>query len=341
MRILIVGVGALGGTIAARAINVGISVWLAARSHESAKELRKTGLCLTGIGGPARAESINVATVDEYEGGPGFDLIILATKAHAALELGPRLQRLLGPRGVLLPIQNGGVSRLLADRLKGDAVVGGLSNLGATMVSPGIYEQRNAGHLLIGELAGGPSDRVERIASALKGGVVVQTTLNLSGAIWSKLLLNCSVTTLGAMAGCTMRDYMAWPTGRELFRRIYDETLAVALASRVQPVRMIVDPMPPGWTGSSVEGAAYTSWIDSVLAAYGDLKPSMLQDFERGRQTEIDFINGYVAEVGSRHNVDTRLNLETTALAHEIEAGRLQPGPRRLNEILDRAKASP
>lgn len=50
---------------------------------------------------------------------------------------------------------------MLAERLV-SCVVGGLSNLGATMGVPGIYEQRNAGHLLIGELAGGESERTER-----------------------------------------------------------------------------------------------------------------------------------------------------------------------------------
>jgi 2-dehydropantoate 2-reductase len=74
---------------------------------------------------------------------------------------------LLAPEGVILPIQNGGVSRALADRLGEDKILGGFSNLGATMVEPGVYEQKNAGHLLIGELSGGVSERVERVARAL------------------------------------------------------------------------------------------------------------------------------------------------------------------------------
>ncbi|MBS0663351.1 MAG: 2-dehydropantoate 2-reductase [Verrucomicrobia bacterium] len=337
MRILIVGLGALGGTIAARAISAGIQVSLAARTLESAVALRGTGLQVTGVGGSATAKSITVATVDDYGNGEKFDLIIIATKAHAALELGPALQMLLAAGGALLPIQNGGVSRMLADRLKGSTVVGGLSNLGATMVSPGIYEQRNAGHLLIGELAGGHSRRVDQIAHALQGAVAVQTTANLSGAIWSKLLLNCSVTTLGAVAGCTMRRYLDWPFGRELFRRMYDEALTVALACGIEPARMIVEPIPPDWNGESVEGPAYAGWIDAVMAAYGDLKPSMLQDFERGRQTEIDFINGYVASLGQQHGIDARLNQATTQIVHEIESGRLRPHPDLLKTILGQA----
>jgi 2-dehydropantoate 2-reductase len=61
----------------------------------------------------------------------------------------------------LLPIQNGNVAQALADRLGCDQILGGLSNLGATMNELGSYEQRNAGHLLIGELSGGDSERCE------------------------------------------------------------------------------------------------------------------------------------------------------------------------------------
>lgn len=96
--------------------------------------------------------------LDEYLTGSRFDLIVLATKAHDAIEVASKLSGLLEPGGTLLPIQNGGVPQMVGDRL-GECVLGGLSNLGATMTEPGIYEQRNAGHLLIGELAGGESGR--------------------------------------------------------------------------------------------------------------------------------------------------------------------------------------
>ena len=50
------------------------------------------------------------------------------------------------------------------------------------------------------------------------------------GAIWSKLLMNCSVTTLGALCSQTMRQYMETEAGKKVFRRTYEEELSVALA---------------------------------------------------------------------------------------------------------------
>src|SRR5258706_10227999 len=100
-------------------------------------------------------------------------------------------------------------------------MVGGLTTPAATMLRPGIYEQTNAGYLLIGELGGGESDRSERVRQWLGRAVNVKVTPNLQGAVWSKLLLNCSVTTIGAIAGLTMRAYIDRPEGRELFFRTY------------------------------------------------------------------------------------------------------------------------
>jgi 2-dehydropantoate 2-reductase len=334
IRTLIVGIGALGGTIAARALNAEKPIWLATRSVDSARVLRSSGLSVSGIGGAAAASPLHVAAIEEYKNADKFDLIVLATKAHDALEIAPFLSNLLTPGGTLLPIQNGSVSEILADRLGDRVVLGGLSNLGATMVKPGVYEQRNAGHILIGELAGGVSDRAEKIADALTGAIEMRVTSNLRGAVWAKLLLNSSVTTIGAVAGRTMLQYMTAFAGREVFQLAYDEALSVALKNGTRPERMIVEPIPSGWNGASVPGDDYTSWIDQIMAVYGDLKPSMLQDFERGRQTEIDFINGYVVQLGKRLGVATPMNAAITKMVHLIEQGRTQPDPARLDELL-------
>lgn len=326
MRTLIVGAGALGGVVAARLRASGSPAWVATRSAEAAARLKASGLQVTGVGGAVSVAVPDVAPVDEYGRGDAFDLIVLATKAHDAIAVAPRLSELLGPGGTLLPIQNGGVSETLANRLGGDRVLGGLSNLGATMTVPGVYEQRNAGHLLVGELAGGPSERSERVRRWLGRGVEVRVTPNIRGAVWSKLLLNCSVTTIGAIAGTTMREYVASPEGRELFEETYDEALSVAVASGARPERMLVDPMPPRRGGEhGVGGEAYDAWLGQVLAAYGDVKPSMLQDFERGRPTEIDFINGYVVTLGRQLGVPTPANAAIVETVHAITRGQLTP----------------
>ncbi|MGE5053368.1 MAG: ketopantoate reductase family protein [Acidobacteriota bacterium] len=333
MRMLIVGIGALGGTIAARAVRGGLPVRLAVRNADYAKALRRSGLRVSGIGGEVRADEIDVAAVEAYGKGDRFDLILLATKAHDALEVAPHVVGLLAPEGVILPIQNGGVARVLADRLGEDKILGGFSNLGATMVDPGVYEQMNAGHLVIGELAGGVSERIDRVARTLGRAIEVKVSSNLTGAIWSKLLINCSVTTLGALSSQTMRQYMETEAGKKVFRRTYEEALSVAFATGARPERLAADPIPPGWGSNVAPAQRYESWVEEIIAFYGDVKPSMLQDFERGRKTEVDFINGYVATLGHACGVPVHMNAAITGLVHQIERGVLQPTRDRMNEL--------
>jgi len=337
MQMLIVGIGALGGTIAARALRAGLPVRLAARNTESAEVLRRSGLRVSGIGGEVGVDTIDVAALEDYGEGKQFDLILLATKAQQALEVAPQVVGLLAPEGVILPIQNGGVAGTLADRLGEDKILGGFSNLGATMVEPGVYEQKNAGHLLIGELAGGVSERAERVARVLSRAVEVKISSNMLGAIWSKLLINCSVTTLGALCSQTMRQYMETEAGKKVFRRTYEETLSVALSIGTRLERLTVDPIPPGWSNNSGGGEDYDSWVKAVIDFYGDVKPSMLQDLERGRKTEIDFINGYVVALGHASGRPVPMNAAITGLVHQIERGVLQPARERMNELADRS----
>src|ERR1700751_548883 len=333
MQILIVGIGALGETIAARAIRTGLPVRLAARNTDSAEALRRSGLRVSGIGGEVRADAIDIAAVEDYGKGDQFDLILLGTKAQDTLEVAPRVLRLLAPGGVMLPIQNGGVARVLADGLGEERILGGFSNLGATMVEPGVYEQKNAGHLVIGELAGGVSERIDRVARMLGRAIEVKASSNITGAIWSKLLINCSVTTLGALCSQTMRQYMETEAGQKVFRRTYEEALSVAFATGIRPERLAVDPIPPGWASNVAIEQRYESWVQEIVAFYGDVKPSMLQDFERGRKTEVDFINGYVVTLGHASGVPVHMNATITDLVHQIERGVLQPTRDRMNDL--------
>src|SRR5262249_25034547 len=163
----------------------------------------------------------------------------------------------------------------------------------------------------------------------------VKVSSNLAGAIWSKLLINCSVTTLGALSSQTMRQYMETEAGRIVFRRTYEEALSVALASGTRLERLAVDPIPPGSPSNPVPREHYELWVEEIIGFYGDAKPSMLQDFERGRKTEVDFINGYVAALGRASGLPVHLNARITDLVHQVERGALQPARERMNELAD------
>jgi 2-dehydropantoate 2-reductase len=336
MNTLVVGAGALGGVITGRLLDAGVEVALATRDRTSADRVLTSGVRITGVGGDVMVDVNRVAPLSDYRG-QSFDLVLLATKAQAAIELAPKLIPLLAPGGTLLPIQNGGVSRLLADQVGEEYVLGGLSNLGATMIAHGVYEQRNAGHILIGELRGGSSKRTTAVKQWLAQGIDVRTTCNLRGSMWSKLLLNCSVTTIGAILGCTMREYVQLPLGREVFEKTYAEALNVVLALGEHPETMLVEPIPPSRTGSGETSQAYDGWFQRILDNYGGTKPSMLQDFQRRRSTEIDFINGYVVGLGKQNGINVVFNEVIVAIVKAIADGDSRPSEDHLSAIIARA----
>ena len=74
-------------------------------------------------------------------------------------------------------------------------------------------------------------------------------------------------------------------------------------------------------------GKITTLGLHQILAAYGDLEPSMLQDFELGRRTEIDFINGYVVQLGTQIGIPIAMNAAIADMVHQIEQGQIQPLP--------------
>lgn len=313
MRTLIVGAGALGGVIGARLLAAGVDVSLATRDEHTAHQLRARGLRVSGCGPSIHVEAKNVRPLSDWRE-RSFDLIILATKAYEV----PDCSQLLAPNGTLLPIQNG----ISPDR---PAALGGLSNLGATMLTVGDYEQRNLGHILLGALRDEDLERAEHVALLLRQGIDARVSANIRGAMWSKLLINCSVTTLGAIAGTTMRGYIDTPEGRAVFNATYDEALTVARAANVKLEKMIVDPLPP---------TDRETWIRALLTAYGDLQPSMLQDLRRGRPTEIDTINGFIVAQGRALKVPTLINEAIVQRIHLLETGATRPSLEHLRAIL-------
>lgn len=303
MRTLIVGAGALGGVIGARLLAAGVDVSFATRDEHTADQLRTRGLHVTGCGPSVHVDIRNVHALGAWN--QKFELIILATKAHDV----PNCAHLLASNATLLPIQNG----ITADRPNS---LGGLSNLGATMLTVGDYQQRNLGHILLGALREQDTERAEHVGTLLRRGIDARVSPNIRGAMWSKLLINCSVTSIGAIAGTTMRGYIDLPEGRALFDAAYDEALAVAHAANVKLETMVVDPHPP---------PDREPWLRTLLDAYGDLQPSMLQDLQRGRPTEIDTINGFIVTRGRELDVPVPINTAIVERIRSISRGATKP----------------
>jgi 2-dehydropantoate 2-reductase len=214
--------------------------------------------------------------------------------------------------------------------------VAGIIGWGGTLHGPGVVERTGPGAIHLGELDGRRTERIESLARALQSVTPVVVTDNIRGAQWSKLAINCTITTIGALTGENLGDMLKDARARKAFLGVYREVIDTALALGMRPERIAADPM----LLYVPENAGFLKrYLKDLLARivgrkYGRLKSSSLQSLERGRKTEIDFLNGYVVEQALKAGVPTPFNQCLTRMIKEIEEGRRRLSPANMAELL-------
>jgi 2-dehydropantoate 2-reductase len=179
--------------------------------------------------------------------------------------------------------------------------------------------------MVVGELDGAVRERTRLVARCLEAVGESRVTDNVRGMIWSKLLLNTAFTGLSAVSGLRYGGVAEHPAGRTAAVGIWAEGLRVGDAEG-----LMLEP------GLGVDPRAVTEEGDGVerlMALSANSKPSMLQDLEAGRATEVDVVNGGVAQRGRAHGIPTPLNDRVVELVHAMERDERAPSPACLDEV--------
>ncbi len=309
-----VGGGAIGGITAAK---LAADVVVLDANAEHVAKLTGPGLVINDEP-PVRLDA--VTSVDALEG--EFDFALIAVKAplhHVAIP--PLVQR--GGIKAFATLGNG----LIQDRI--EAIVGQgnllacLVEWGGTNAGPGHLIRDSEGGYVLGELDHARTERAERLAEALRPIGPARVTENVRGMIWTKLLVNSTFTGLSAISG--LRYGPASEHHPATFA-LWNEGLAVADAQGLE-LDTIHDLDPRAFDAAAL--AAYMEHSANV-------KPSMLQDLEAGRETEVDVVNGGVAGKGRELGVPTPANDKVVELVHAIERGELAPDPANLRSVTHR-----
>jgi 2-dehydropantoate 2-reductase len=248
----------------------------------------------------------------------------------------------LAPEGYAVTLQNGIVEDRVAEVLGRECVVGALVGWGATMEAPGVYHMTSRGEVIVGELDGSLTPRIQRIKATLDAATPTTISTNIYGVLWSKLAINCAITTLGAITGQLLGTMLRRASLRRLSLAIISEVVdvATALGITLEPVggtldlqRLYLAPerrargLAPGLLVKHV-------LILAVGLKFRRLKSSMLQSLERGRRPEVDVMNGMVVERGKEAGVATPVNRALTEMIHEIEQGKRRIEPANLEPLL-------
>lgn len=306
MRICIVGAGAIGGYLGAKLALAGEAVTLIARgAHLEA--IRQNGLTLVMADGSSDIAYPDLAIDDMATVGPQ-DVVILAVKAQSVPAIAPSLPALYHADTMVVTAQNGipwwyfrkhggeyeGATIQSVDpegvveaHVGADRAMGCVVYPAAEIQSPGVIRHIEGDRFSLGELDGSKTDRIQRLADALKkAGIKAPIRNQIRGELWVKLWGNLAFNPISALTRATLAEMCQYPPTRELAYQMMSEALAIA---EKLGVRMGIS------LEQRIEGAEKV----------GAHKTSMLQDIEAGRPTEVDAIVGAVSELGRLVQIPT------------------------------------
>lgn len=319
MRTAIYGAGSLGTVLGAYLTKAGMQVDLISRNRAHIEALRKHGARI--VGKQELTVPVNALHYENMEG--TYDYILLLTKQLENDKVSSFLAPFLGETGVLCTLQNGLPEPALMEKLGPGRVCGCTIGWGATLLEPGMVEltsETDALSFNLGMLPPVNHAMLTKLSDLLSimGPVTIEE--NFLGARWSKLLINASFSGIATVLGCTFGEVVDNRQARRLAQQIMKECLDTAKTGGVvlQPVQgkdiaRLFDFHGP------VKRLISFSLIPLAMKKHRALKPSMLQDLEKGKPCEVDAINGVLSSQARKVGVPTPVNDQVVSLIHAIE----------------------
>jgi 2-dehydropantoate 2-reductase len=290
VRVAVIGAGGVGSVFGGRLAVAGHEVWLVHRRREVVDALRRDGLRLDT---PDSSERIAIhATDDTRDIGP-VDLVLILTKSTDTRAAAESARCLVDGQTLVVTLQNGlGNLETLAEVLGVERTLLGVTYVGAALVGPGHARLTAAGKTFVGQPNHARTTRAERLAQSMStAGLPTEATDGLWEMIWGKLVINAALNATCALTGASGESAVGSPAAYDLLGLLAEETAAVARA-----------------LGIRLPYADPAARVRQHCRDVGASKPSMLQDMERQRPTEIDAINGAVVREGRRLGVPTPYN---------------------------------
>jgi 2-dehydropantoate 2-reductase len=212
---------------------------------------------------------------------------------------------------------------------------------GAAMPEPGLYDRTASGGFTLGRLDGSSDARLNEIARALECVGPTEITTNLTGKRWSKLAINCNISSLGTIGGDRLGALLQHRFARRLGLEVMTEVVQVARREKVV-LEKVSGTIDLEWialteeerhAGGSPSLLAKHALLYGVGLRYRRMRSSMLAAIERGREPSVDYLNGEVVDRGRQHGLPTPWNGRVRTMVWEIAAGRRSPGIDLLREL--------
>ena len=292
MQIIVLGAGAIGSLYGAKLAAANDVLLIGRPEHVAAIDAH--GLRIEGI----ESQTVRIPAATSLSQIGADALVLLTTKVISSAAALEPIALMIRDDTTILCLQNGlGSEKITRAAVGGRGVVlRGITQFGAIFETPGAIKYMAAGYTVIEQ-----HEHSARIADVLSAaGLNCRVSPNIAAEVWHKTVFNCVVNPITAVLGCEVGG-IAQPGLERLKRLVIDECIAVAAT---QGVTFEVD---------------FMQEITEAFAPSHNLA-SMLQDFQRGRETEIDYMNGAVAALGAEHGVPSPVNRALTAIIKAMEA---------------------
>jgi 2-dehydropantoate 2-reductase len=327
-RILIVGVGPIGGIIGGRLARAGSDITFVDVDKQHVAAIRERGLQVDVPDGPFNVK-IKVVYPNEIQG--KFDIAGIAVRSNYTPDALTTVMPHLAGNGLLMSMQNGINPPLLQEQVGADRTVGMAIRMGSRKVGPGHLHTATRGHLYVGHLHGKTTPQLESLNQLLNTVMESEISDNILGVLWSKLTYTC-LGYYGSLADASLTATCASAADRKTLANFFAEVVAVGTAAGARWIRL-AEYYPPDFHPRNS--------LDKRLAAVNEFAKTWKDDDRKGplRQiqnkikTEVDFTLAYVIQQGKQRNIATPLCQKVLDAIHELETGKRQLGFQNYTEL--------
>lgn len=335
-RIAIVGAGAIGGYFGAHMIKAGLPVVLADAWPDHVETVRRDGLTVEDISGAERftvaADIRHIGDVQSLIREAPIDIAFIAVKSYDSLWATQLILPYLAADGVVVSLQNALNEPAIASVAGAHRTYGcAITALACDLVDRGFVKRMSKeGSVSVGAWEGADPARRAGIADVLNHAEKSMAVPDLVGVKWSKLVINAMRNGLSAMTGLTGAQRDSEPVTIRLGIRLGAQTVRVgrALGYRLTDTGFRFDTLVAADDGDEAAMRAITQRMREIAGGRSaEQRPSMAQDIRKGRRTETEAINGYVARLGRELGIDTAAHQKVHELILRIERGEIAPSP--------------
>ncbi|AKS33845.1 ketopantoate reductase family protein [Mycolicibacterium goodii] len=327
-KIAVLGSGANGASVGADLTRAGLDVTLIEQWPEHVEAMRRNGI---EVRMPHTTETTDVRAFNLCDVATfrhAFDIVLVMVKAYDTRWACELIKPVLADEGVVVGVQNGMTVDPMIEVLGADRVLGCVIEVASNMFEPGIVNRdttRERSWFAVGGVTEAAHQRAEAIAEILRNSGQVEVSDDIRSSKWMKLIANCTELVTSAILDMTVMDAAKVPGMYELMIEAGNEATRTAIALGHQ-LRPIIGMAEADITAPERFAAALFDIVHDVYSTPTQLT-TVLQDWHKGRRSEVNEINGHVVREQARLGGRAPVNEAVVQIASRIESGDLTAGP--------------